>query len=88
MNREIDRPKGIEMSEITFPFEIESESGGRWLYTADDDGWLWKDGEWVERAGSRCSEMVKAIETEHVFWPEGSCVYMGPARELNRKESR
>lgn len=66
------------VAEITYPFEIMSDSGGRWVYYTNFHGHQYHGGEFVNYATVSCEEIVGAIESEHFLWPKGSCLYMGP----------
>lgn len=70
-----------QRTEIQFPYEIESNCGGRWVYRNDDDGDLMIDGVVVERAGWKLHRLLDVIRNGGGFWWHGSCVYAGPLRE-------
>jgi hypothetical protein len=66
---------------IEYPYEIESNEGGKWVFTADDTGeHSIAPGE-TEPAAVPCSRMVAFIESGRFPWLPGSCVYHGPLRK-------
>ena len=68
------------MNEIEYPYEIESSSGGRWVFTDNEHGKLFLCGGCVERTHVRCETLINDIEARSSAWQEGTCVYHGPLR--------
>ncbi len=78
------------MSKITYPYEIESRDGGRWVYKSNHVGELFIGGAPIDGAGVSCETMVATIEGQRdcdatYFWPDGSCVYHGPLRPTTKE---
>lgn len=69
---------------MKFPYEVESDEGGIWVYEDNTNGRFYLYGEpsdW-EPAGPPCDMMVKAIRTKSFPWcGHKACAYHGPLRE-------
>lgn len=75
------------MSKITYPYEIESDGGMRWVFTSNEVGELLNGDAFIEKAGPTCRQIVNAIngvgtKIAVMFWSGDSCTYHGPLREM------